>query len=92
MTLLVGEKVCFVLDRVKGGKQSIPLAHPERFAAAHPGQDPLIDDAGVRLSVLVLGMAKLTLESLSAAWSPCVVAKTLHRDPQYRRSPVLLSD
>lgn len=46
-----GEKVRFVLDGATGGKQSIPLPHPELFAAARPGQTLLVDDGRVRLSV-----------------------------------------
>ncbi|OKO81849.1 pyruvate kinase [Bradyrhizobium sp. NAS96.2] len=51
LALHAGETVRFVIEREAGGKQSIPLPHPEIFAAAHPGQDLLIDDGRVRLSV-----------------------------------------
>ncbi|GGI31439.1 MULTISPECIES: pyruvate kinase [Bradyrhizobium] len=51
LCLHAGESVRFVLDGARGGKQAIPLPHPEIFAAAHPGQKLLIDDGRVRLSV-----------------------------------------
>lgn len=51
LMLNAGETVRFSLDEGGDGKQSIPLPHPEIFAAVHPGQDVLIDDGRVRLSV-----------------------------------------
>lgn len=55
LALLFDETVRFVIEKRAGGKQSIPLPHPEIFAAAHPGQDLLIDDGRVRLRVERLG-------------------------------------
>ncbi|GGI26075.1 MULTISPECIES: pyruvate kinase [Bradyrhizobium] len=51
LTLQAGETVRFVLDGARGGKQAIPLPHPEIFVAAYPGQNLLIDDGRVRLSL-----------------------------------------
>lgn len=51
LVLRAGETVRFVIDGAKGAKQSIPLPHPEIFAAVHPGQELLIDDGRVHLRV-----------------------------------------
>ncbi|MGY3622137.1 pyruvate kinase [Bradyrhizobium sp. USDA 10063] len=59
LALTAGETIRFVLDRAKGGKQSIPLPHPEIFAVAHPGQNLLIDDGRVRLSIVSPGDGEL---------------------------------
>jgi pyruvate kinase len=49
--LIKGERVRFVLGKEPGTKQNIPLPHPEIFAAIMPGQDLLIDDGRVRVTV-----------------------------------------
>lgn len=49
--LVIGEKVRFLLEGGEGDRLSIPLAHPEIFAAILPGQDLLIDDGRVRVRV-----------------------------------------
>ena len=46
-----GEKLRFVVEGTDGDKQSIPLPHPEIFAATLPGHDLLIDDGKVRVRV-----------------------------------------
>ncbi|WP_336490411.1 pyruvate kinase [Methylobacterium nigriterrae] len=56
-----GETVRFVLEGSEGGKDAIPLHHPEIFAAVVPGQELLIDDGRVRVRV-----AGLTADSIEA--------------------------
>ena len=51
LDLVTGETVRFVLDGAEGGKDAIPLHHPEIFAAVVPGQELLIDDGRVRVRV-----------------------------------------
>ena len=46
-----GEAIRFVLAGAEGGRDAIPLPHPEIFAAVAPGQDLLIDDGRVRVRV-----------------------------------------
>ncbi|HVJ42029.1 MAG TPA: pyruvate kinase [Dongiaceae bacterium] len=50
-----GEKIRFVLKGGTGEKMSIPLPHPEIFAAIMPGHNLLIDDGRVRVRVTGLG-------------------------------------
>ena len=50
-----GETVRFVLSGSDGDKNSIPLPHPEIFAAVAPGQELLIDDGRVRVTITGLG-------------------------------------
>jgi pyruvate kinase len=50
-----GETVRFVISGSDGDHTSIPLPHPEIFAAIAPGQDLLIDDGRVRVKVTALG-------------------------------------
>jgi pyruvate kinase len=50
-----GEAIRFVMSGADGDKTSIPLPHPEIFAAIVPGQDVLIDDGRVRVKVTDLG-------------------------------------
>src|SRR5215469_14290392 len=50
-----GETIRFVLSGTDGGKTSIPLPHPEIFAAVAPGHNLLIDDGRVRVRVTGLG-------------------------------------
>jgi pyruvate kinase len=50
-----GETIRFVLRGSAGDRSSIPLPHPEIFAAVAPGHDLLIDDGRVRVRVTGLG-------------------------------------
>ena len=50
-----GEAIRFVLTGTEGDKRSIPLPHPEIFAAILPGHHLLIDDGRVRVEVVELG-------------------------------------
>ncbi|MBB4258074.1 pyruvate kinase [Bradyrhizobium sp. CIR3A] len=61
LALRAGETVRFVIDG-EGAKQSIPLPHPEIFAAVHPGQELLIDDGRVRLKVTELGDGEIVAQ------------------------------
>ncbi|KPF81460.1 pyruvate kinase [alpha proteobacterium AAP38] len=60
--LVNGEKVTFVLGKEPGGKDNIPLPHPEIFKAIMPGQDLLIDDGRVRVRVRGVSDDKITAE------------------------------
>ena len=51
LDVVPGESLRFVLDGAEGGRDAIPLPHPEIFAAVAPGQDLLIDDGRVRVRV-----------------------------------------
>jgi pyruvate kinase len=51
ITLVPGDRVRFVPDGADGTKTSIPLPHPEVFAAINGGHSLLIDDGRVRLEV-----------------------------------------
>ncbi|MEE7456005.1 pyruvate kinase [Methylorubrum populi] len=66
LDLVAGERVRFVLDGAEGDKQSIPLHHPEIFAAVVPGQDLLIDDGRVRLRVVGIESAAIEAEVVTA--------------------------
>lgn len=55
LSLMEGETVHFVERGGEGGKNSIPLPHPEIFDAISPGQELLIDDGRLRLGVTGLG-------------------------------------
>ena len=46
-----GDKIRFVLKGTDGDAMSIPLPHPEIFAAVDPGHDLLIDDGRIRVRV-----------------------------------------
>lgn len=50
-----GETIRFVLKGADGDKDSIPLPHPEIFAAILPGHHLLIDDGRVRVAVTGMG-------------------------------------
>jgi pyruvate kinase len=50
-----GETVRFVRSGSDGDRNSIPLPHPEIFAAVMPGHDLLIDDGRVRVRITGLG-------------------------------------
>ncbi|WP_456724954.1 MULTISPECIES: pyruvate kinase [unclassified Bradyrhizobium] len=62
LILRAGETVRFVTEGTKGQKQSIPLPHPEIFAAVHPGQELLIDDGRVRLKVTEPGHGEIVAQ------------------------------
>ena len=55
ITVKAGETIRFVLKGADGDKDSIPLPHPEIFAAAAPGHHLLIDDGRVRVEITGLG-------------------------------------
>ncbi|HVI90448.1 MAG TPA: pyruvate kinase [Dongiaceae bacterium] len=54
-TVEAGERIRFVLKDGTGEKNSIPLPHPEIFAAIMPGHNLLIDDGRVGVRVVGLG-------------------------------------
>ena len=66
LDLAAGERVRFVLDGADGGKDAIPLHHPEIFAAVVPGQDLLIDDGRVRVRVVGVEAAAIEAEVVTA--------------------------
>ncbi|GJE80549.1 pyruvate kinase [Methylorubrum thiocyanatum] len=68
LELATGETVRFVLEESDGGKDAIPLHHPEIFAAVVPGQELLIDDGRVRVRVSGLGAG--TIEALVVTGGP----------------------
>lgn len=55
ISVIAGEMIRFVLEGADGDKTTIPLPHPEIFAAIAPGQDLLIDDGRIRVRVSGLG-------------------------------------
>jgi pyruvate kinase len=61
-----GEKVRFVLEGSEGDKQSIPLPHPEIFAATLPGHELLIDDGKVRVRVTGCDQTTIDAEVVNA--------------------------
>src|SRR5262245_1933343 len=61
-TVEAGEKIRFVLKDGTGEKNSIPLPHPEIFAAIMPGHNLLIDDGRVRVRVTGLGEGVIDAE------------------------------
>ncbi len=63
LELATGETVRFVLEESDGGKDAIPLHHPEIFAAVVPGQELLIDDGRVRVRVSGLGAGTIERSS-----------------------------
>ncbi len=52
LAIAPGDKLCFVREGENGDALSIPLRHPEIFAAVVPGQEILIDDGRVRVEVV----------------------------------------
>ena len=68
LDLVTGETVRFVLEGTEGGKDAIPLHHPEIFAAVVPGQELLIDDGRVR--VRVSGLRADAIEALVITGGP----------------------
>lgn len=57
-----GDSVAFVLSDVEGGKDAIPLPHPEIFAAVKPGDRLLIDDGRVQVEVKSPETTRMTCE------------------------------
>src|SRR5262245_44858210 len=55
ITVRTGEFIRFVDSGSEGGSSTIPLPHPEIFAALSPGGDLLIDDGRVRVRARSLG-------------------------------------
>ncbi|MDQ2101887.1 pyruvate kinase [Azospirillum isscasi] len=55
LTVASGETIRFVLSGADGDRNTIPLPHPEIFAAVMPGHNLLIDDGRVRVAVTGLG-------------------------------------
>ncbi|KQT59790.1 pyruvate kinase [Methylobacterium sp. Leaf456] len=68
LELVTGETVRFVREGSDGGKDAIPLHHPEIFAAVVPGQELLIDDGRVRVRVSGLGAG--AIEALVVTGGP----------------------
>jgi pyruvate kinase len=60
-----GERLRFVLTKDEGGREGIPLPHPEIFAAVDPGHDLLIDDGRVRVRVVSPGDDEMTVEVIN---------------------------
>ena len=54
-----GETIRFVRSGADGDRTSIPLPHPEIFAAMAPGQDLLIDDGRVRVRATGVGTSHM---------------------------------
>jgi pyruvate kinase len=50
-----GDRFRLDLETVPGGRNRVPLPHPEIFAALIPGTDLLLDDGKIRLEVLECG-------------------------------------
>jgi pyruvate kinase len=55
ITVAAGETMRFTRSGGDGDGMSIPLPHPEIFAAIAPGQDLLVDDGRVRVRVTAIG-------------------------------------
>ncbi len=55
ITVKPGESIRFVKSGADGDRSSIPLPHPEIFAAIAPDHDLLIDDGRVRVRVTGIG-------------------------------------
>jgi pyruvate kinase len=66
LMLEVGERVKFKLEGIDGERDSIPLPHPEIFAAVMPGHELLIDDGKVRVKVVGCGKDFIDAEVLVA--------------------------
>ncbi|MCJ2034905.1 pyruvate kinase [Methylobacterium sp. J-068] len=65
LDLVAGERVRFVPEGSEGGKDAIPLHHPEIFAAVVPGQDLLIDDGRVRVRVVGIEAAAIEAQVIT---------------------------
>ncbi|MCW2274720.1 pyruvate kinase [Rhodoblastus acidophilus] len=55
ISVAAGESIRFLPEGAEGDAMSIPLHHPEIFAAVLPGHDLLIDDGRVRVRVTGIG-------------------------------------
>ncbi|MBM6582192.1 pyruvate kinase [Microvirga sp. BT689] len=66
LALPEGETIRFVLEGTDGDRTSIPLPHPEIFAAILPGQNRLIDDGRVRVKVTGLGNDSIEARAVTA--------------------------
>jgi len=66
LSLAKGDRVRFVLAGGNGDILSIPLPHPEIFAAILPGHELLIDDGRVRVKVTGCGDGVIDAEVLVA--------------------------
>src|SRR5215469_16938216 len=55
ITVRTGDSICFVRSGSEGDRSSIPLPHPEIFAAIAPGHDLLIDAGRVRVRATRVG-------------------------------------
>ncbi|MGQ3674958.1 pyruvate kinase [Xanthobacter sp. TB0139] len=68
--LETGERIRFVQPDEPGqagaGKDRIPLPHPEIFAAVSPGDDLLIDDGRVRVTVRAVTSREIEAEVMTA--------------------------
>ena len=60
-----GETIRFVRSGTDGDKRSIPLPHPEIFAAIAPGQELLIDDGRVRARIAGVGCDHIDAEVIN---------------------------
>eukprot|EP01037_Dinobryon_pediforme_P011104 gene11104-11185_t len=65
INVVAGERICFVQSAVEGGKDAIPLPHPEIFAVICPGDDLLIDDGRVRVRVREIQTELLVAEVIN---------------------------
>jgi pyruvate kinase len=63
--VVAGETIRFVRSGNAGDKGSIPLPHPEIFAAVAPGQELLIDDGRVRARVAGVGSDHIDAEVIN---------------------------
>ncbi|MBV1703099.1 MAG: pyruvate kinase [Hyphomicrobiales bacterium] len=65
ISVQAGEMLRFVQTSAEGGKDAIPLPHPEIFAVISPGDDLLIDDGRVRVRVRGILTDELTAEVIT---------------------------
>ncbi len=65
VTVATGSMACFRRSAEGGDTQSLPLPHPEVFAAAKPGQELLINDGRVRLRIVALDGERIEAEVLA---------------------------
>lgn len=63
-----GDTVRFAFDEDAAGKDSVPLPHPEVFAAIAPGHDLFIDDGRIRLKVTRLGANYADAIATAGGW------------------------
>jgi pyruvate kinase len=60
IALVEGERLHFDLDAAPGGRDRVPLPHPEVFAALAPGVQLLLDDGKIRLEIEEAGAETAT--------------------------------